>query len=164
MTTTEPLPATTGLEYFAKYELLCGVDISKIIPSTVLPKRSYPQHKALDEGNRPLYLPILVRDKDSKYEIVDGHARYQSAIEAGRGKLDVLNYGNLTDDQVFAIAINVNLAQSPLSAYDTACWIEKWMKITNATSRYHFEKKPHKYQKYTMSRASTLRAMIATGL
>ena len=63
--------------------------------------------------------PILVRRKDSRFEIVAGERRYRAAIEAGLPEMPCV-VKDLTDSEVMEIALIENLQRKDLTAFEEA--------------------------------------------
>ncbi|MEO6402333.1 MAG: ParB/RepB/Spo0J family partition protein [Vicinamibacteria bacterium] len=63
--------------------------------------------------------PILVRRKDSRYEIVAGERRYRAAVEAGLPEMPCV-IKDLSDPEVMEIALIENLQRKDLTAFEEA--------------------------------------------
>lgn len=63
--------------------------------------------------------PILVRHKDSGYEIVAGERRYQAAVAAGLTEIPVV-IREISDEDVFKLALIENLQRSDLTPLEEA--------------------------------------------
>lgn len=63
--------------------------------------------------------PLLVRKVGSSYEIVAGERRYQAALRAGLKELPVI-IREISDDEVFKLALIENLQRSDLSPLEEA--------------------------------------------
>ena len=63
--------------------------------------------------------PLLVRKVGSSYEIVAGERRYQAALRAGLKELPVI-IKEISDDEVFKLALIENLQRSDLSPLEEA--------------------------------------------
>jgi ParB family transcriptional regulator, chromosome partitioning protein len=63
--------------------------------------------------------PILVRRKDSRYEIVAGERRYRAGVEAGLPEIPCV-IKDLSDPEVMEIALIENLQRKDLTAFEEA--------------------------------------------
>nr|DAX51300.1 MAG TPA: ParB protein [Caudoviricetes sp.] len=84
------------------------VAIDKISKNSWNPKLDNPPE--MEDIKRSLKLngyaqPILVRQSDSGYEIIDGAHRYMAAKELGYKELYVYNVGNVSDEEAKAFTI-----------------------------------------------------------
>ena len=68
--------------------------------------------------------PILVRRKDDHYEIVAGERRYQASKLAGLTEIPVL-VRDVTDDEIFQLALIENLQRSDLNPIEEALGYRK---------------------------------------
>ena len=68
--------------------------------------------------------PILVRKKGDKYEIVAGERRYKASQEAGLTEIPVL-IREISDDEVFQLALIENLQRSNLNPIEEAAGYRK---------------------------------------
>jgi ParB family chromosome partitioning protein len=99
------------------------VKIDKILPNAWNPKKFYLE----DEDGKKNYErikksitkhgqidPILVREIDNGYEIVNGFHRYTAAKELGYKELEIKNLGKISDEKAKAIALATEDARVPL--------------------------------------------------
>ena len=76
--------------------------------------------------------PILVRKKGDYYEIVAGERRYQAAREAGLEEVPVI-IREISDDDVFKLALIENLQRSDLSPLEEASGYRQLIKEKGLT-------------------------------
>lgn len=91
-----------------KPENVKKVDIDKIVPNTWNPKSADPPEmeyikKSLQ--NNGYATPILVREKDGGYEVIDGQHRLLAAKQLGYKKLYIYNAGEVSDEDAKAMTI-----------------------------------------------------------
>lgn len=84
------------------------VDIDSVSPNTWNPKQ--PNTKEYENVKRSLEIngyaqPILVREKDGGYEIIDGQHRYLAAKELGYQKIYIYDVGEISDEDAKAMTI-----------------------------------------------------------
>lgn len=97
--------------------------LSKIKPNKAQPRKTFDE-EALQEladsiKQNGILQPILVRAKGSGYEIVAGERRYQAAKLAGLREVPVL-VREVSDDEIFQLALIENLQRSDLSPIEEA--------------------------------------------
>lgn len=97
--------------------------LSKIKPNKAQPRKTFDE-EALQEladsiRQNGILQPILVRAKGSGYEIVAGERRYQAAKLAGLREVPVL-VREVSDDEIFQLALIENLQRSDLSPIEEA--------------------------------------------
>ena len=76
--------------------------------------------------------PLLVRKKGDFYEIVAGERRYQAAREAGLEEVPVI-IREISDDDVFKLALIENLQRSDLSPLEEASGYRQLIKVKGLT-------------------------------
>lgn len=97
--------------------------ITSIITNPNQPRKSFDE-TALQEladsiAQNGVLQPILVRKKENKYEIVAGERRYQASKIANLKEIPVL-IKEISDDQVFQIALIENLQRKDLTPIEEA--------------------------------------------
>lgn len=97
--------------------------ISEIKPNKGQPRKTFrPEELAeLTDSIKQngILQPLLVRKKGSGYEIVAGERRYQAAKAAGLSEVPVV-IREISDDEVFKLALIENLQRSDLSPLEEA--------------------------------------------
>lgn len=97
--------------------------ISEIKPNKGQPRKTFrPEELAeLTDSIKQngILQPLLVRKKGSGYEIVAGERRYQAAKAAGQSEVPVV-IREISDDEVFKLALIENLQRSDLSPLEEA--------------------------------------------
>lgn len=100
--------------------------------------------------------PILVRRRDSRFQIVAGERRYRAAIEAGLPEMPCV-IKDLSDPEVMEIALIENLQRKDLTAFEEA----DGLKVLAETHGYTHEMMAEKLGKSrtTVTETLTLAAM-----
>ena len=129
--------------------LIGGADaeISAIVPESTVPlskikvNKSQPR-KSFDPdllaeladsiSQNGILQPILVRKKGNGYEIVAGERRYQAAKMAGLKEVPV-NIKDISDEDVFKLALIENLQRSDLSPIEEARGYQKLLEDNDFT-------------------------------
>lgn len=97
--------------------------ISEVKPNKGQPRKTFrPEELAeLTDSIKQngILQPLLVRKKESGYEIVAGERRYQAAKAAGLSEVPVV-IREISDDEVFKLALIENLQRSDLSPLEEA--------------------------------------------
>ena len=107
---------------------LMYVEAAKLHPSTILPKREFDKQLEESVNREGIQLPIIVRPsprENGKYEIIDGHGRYES-IQSNRRVLVDVRYG-LDDEGIFRIS-EATFKRKPRSTYERAFFYNNWVK------------------------------------
>lgn len=129
--------------------LMGGADaeVSAVTPSSTLllsqikPNRGQPRKKFDQQSLENLsdsikkngvLQPILVRKKGANYEIVAGERRYQAAKLAGLEEIPV-SIREISDDEVFQLALIENLQRSDLDPIEEALGYKKLIKDNGFT-------------------------------
>jgi len=84
------------------------VDISSVVANTWNPKQeNTEEYQKIKEGIRikGLRLPIVVRERGEKFEIIDGEQRWESCRELGFEKIWIYSEGNLSDKEAKELTI-----------------------------------------------------------
>ena len=97
--------------------------ISKVKPNPDQPRRAFDEN-ALEEladsiKQNGILQPLLVRKHGKSYQIVAGERRYQAAKKAGLKEVPVI-IREVTDDDVFKLALIENLQRSDLTPIEEA--------------------------------------------
>ncbi|NJE81683.1 ParB/RepB/Spo0J family partition protein [Olsenella sp. SW781] len=97
--------------------------ISEIKPNKGQPRKTFRPEELAELADsikqNGILQPLLVRKKGSEYEIVAGERRYQAAKTAGLTEIPVV-IRNISDDDVFKLALIENLQRSDLSPLEEA--------------------------------------------
>ena len=113
-----------------------SLPISQIKPNKDQPRKLFRDEELaeLTDSIRQngILQPILVRKKDDGYEIVAGERRYQAAREAGLEEVPVI-IRDISDDDVFKLALIENLQRSDLSPLEEACGYRQLIKDKGLT-------------------------------
>lgn len=100
-----------------------NLPLSKIKPNKGQPRKKF-KPEELEEladsiKQNGVLQPLLVRKKGASYEIVAGERRYQAAKMAGLSEVPVI-IREISDDDVFKLALIENLQRSDLSPLEEA--------------------------------------------
>lgn len=97
--------------------------ISEIKPNKGQPRKTFRPEELAELADsikqNGILQPLLVRKKGSEYEIVAGERRYQAAKAAGLTEIPVV-IRDISDDDVFKLALIENLQRSDLSPLEEA--------------------------------------------
>lgn len=97
--------------------------ISEIKPNKGQPRKTFRPEELAELADsikqNGILQPLLVRKKGSEYEIVAGERRYQAAKTAGLTEIPVV-IRDISDDDVFKLALIENLQRSDLSPLEEA--------------------------------------------
>ena len=97
--------------------------ISEIKPNKAQPRKTFRPEELAELADsikqNGILQPLLVRKKGSEYEIVAGERRYQAAKAAGLSEVPVV-IREISDDEVFKLALIENLQRSDLSPLEEA--------------------------------------------
>ena len=112
------------------------IPIEKIIPNKDQPRKSFHEQELEDLKvsirARGLLQPIIVRKKGDLYEIVAGERRWRASQLAQIHELPAI-VRNLSDAEVFEIAIIENIQRSDLNPYEEACGYKDLLEKYNYT-------------------------------
>lgn len=110
--------------------------LSQIKPNKGQPRKKFDQQSLEDLSDsikkNGVLQPILVRKKGANYEIVAGERRYQAAKLAGLEEIPV-NIREISDDEVFQLALIENLQRSDLDPIEEALGYRKLIKDNGFT-------------------------------
>lgn len=100
------------------------VNINDIEPNLGQPRKSFDQDE-LNELSKSILehgiiQPLIVREKDNKYEIVAGERRYRAARLAGIDELPII-VKNVSEQETLEIALVENIQRQDLNAMELAC-------------------------------------------
>lgn len=100
-----------------------SLPIDKVKPNKDQPRKSFKAEELAELTDsikqNGILQPLLVRKKDSYYEIVAGERRYQAALAAGLTEIPVV-IRDISDDDVFKLALIENLQRSDLTPLEEA--------------------------------------------
>lgn len=110
--------------------------IDSLVPNKYQP-RKYFDDASLNElansiKNYGIINPILVRQKDNKYEIIAGERRFRAAKMCGLQEVPVI-IKDANEQQMAELALIENLARQDLTAIETARAYEEIIKMGNHT-------------------------------
>lgn len=97
--------------------------LDRIRPNKGQPRRTFDDAELAELADsirqNGILQPLLVRDRGNYYEIVAGERRYQAARAAGLDEVPVI-IRDISDDDVFKLALIENLQRSDLSPLEEA--------------------------------------------
>ena len=112
------------------------LDINLIIPNKYQPRKVFEDNalESLADSIKQYGIinPILVRSKDSKYEIIAGERRYRAAKKIGLTEVPVI-IKNASEQQMAELALIENIQRQGLSPIEEAKSYEEIMRIGNQT-------------------------------
>lgn len=112
------------------------ISLGKIKPNKNQPRKHFDpvqlQELADSIKQNGVLQPILVRKKGSAYEIVAGERRFQAAKQAGLKEIPVC-VRNITDDEIFKLALIENLQRADLNPLEEALGYKKLIKQLKVT-------------------------------
>lgn len=110
--------------------------LSQIKPNKGQPRKKFDQQSLENLSDsikkNGVLQPILVRKKGANYEIVAGERRYQAAKLAGLEEIPV-SIREISDDEVFQLALIENLQRSDLDPIEEALGYKKLIKDNGFT-------------------------------
>lgn len=107
-----------------KEEVIKIVDINEIEPNFGQPRKKFDEEELKELSSSILehgiLQPLIVREKNNKYEIVAGERRYRAARMAKVTEIPII-IKSFTDQQTVEIALVENIQRSDLNAMELAC-------------------------------------------
>ena len=107
-----------------KEEIIKIVDINEIEPNFGQPRKNFDEEELKELSSSILehgiLQPLIVREKNNKYEIVAGERRYREARMAKNTEVPVI-VKSFTEQQTLEIAVVENVQRSDLNAMELAC-------------------------------------------
>lgn len=110
--------------------------ITQIVPNKDQPRKLFKESELSELSDsikqNGILQPLLVRKKGTKYEIVAGERRYQAAKLAGLVEVPVI-IKDISDDEVFKLALIENLQRADLSPLEEARGYKQLIKERSLT-------------------------------
>nr|WP_322154583.1 ParB/RepB/Spo0J family partition protein [Paratractidigestivibacter sp.] len=110
--------------------------ISQIVPNKDQPRKIFKDDELAELSDsikqNGILQPLLVRKKNGKYEIVAGERRFQAAKLAGLKEVPVI-IKDISDEEVFKLALIENLQRSDLSPLEEARGYKQLIKEKGCT-------------------------------
>lgn len=110
--------------------------LEKVLPNPTQPRTSFQAEKLheLAESIRAngILQPILVRKKESNFEIVAGERRWRAAKLAGLSEIPVI-VQDVADDNILTLALIENIQRDDLNAIETAIAFDRLNRELNLT-------------------------------
>lgn len=105
-------------------QIIKMVDINEVEPNFEQPRKKFDEEELgelsksiLEHG---IIQPLIVRNKNGKYEIVAGERRYRAARLAGVNELPII-VKDFTDQETLEVALVENIQRENLNAMELAC-------------------------------------------
>lgn len=132
----ESLMGEANAEVGGETEATQTLPISDIKPNKGQPRKNFDEDALAELADsiqkNGILQPILVRKQGAKYEIIAGERRYQAAKKAGLKEVPVV-VREVSDDDVFKLALIENLQRSDLNPIEEAQGYKKLIKEGNLT-------------------------------
>ncbi len=107
-----------------KEETIKIVDINDIEPNFGQPRKNFDEEELKELSSSILehgiLQPLIVREKNNKYEIVAGERRYRAARMAKVNEIPII-IKSFSDQQTLEIALVENIQRADLNAMELAC-------------------------------------------
>lgn len=104
-------------------ENITELDIDLLSPNSEQPRNSFPEANLMELAqsikNNGIIQPIVVRQKNNKYEIVAGERRWRAAQKVGLQKVPIV-IKEVTDDKLLELALIENIQRQELNAVEEA--------------------------------------------
>ena len=109
-------------------------EISKLVPNKFNPKRPYADSskgkrmfddlkKSLKKGGQ--VIPVLVREVEKKFEIVNGYHRWKAMQELGFKKVEIKNLGKISYGEAVKYALSTEMISNPIDNLELASLLKK---------------------------------------
>lgn len=100
------------------------VNINEIEPNFAQPRKKFTEEElqelSMSIREHGVLQPLIVREKNGKYEIVAGERRYRAARMAGLSELPIIIKA-FSDQQTLEVALVENIQREDLNAMELAC-------------------------------------------
>jgi ParB family transcriptional regulator, chromosome partitioning protein len=107
------------------------IPIDQIVPNPEQPRLTMREETILELATsiqeKGLLQPILLRRKNSKYEIIAGERRYRASLKAGLKEIPAI-VKDVDDREALEIALTENLQREDLNPVEVAMVYEKFLK------------------------------------
>lgn len=136
--TTQPLasPQTPPSPRMNEEAVFAPIDVTLIDPNPFQPRREFPaaEIRELADSIRAhgMIQPVTVRAEGERYQLIAGERRFRAAQMAGLERLPA-RVLEVTDQQVFEIALIENLQRVDLNAIEKAQAFERYIGQFNVT-------------------------------
>jgi len=105
-----------------------SVDVERIIPSPLQPRRAFDQNKidelAASVRNQGIIQPLVVRAKGSQFELIAGERRWRAALRAGLDQVPIV-VREASDHEALQLALVENLQREDLNPIEEASGYRK---------------------------------------
>ena len=117
-------------------ENITELDIDLLHPNAEQPRTRFPEGNLLELAqsirNNGIIQPIVVRQKNNKYEIVAGERRWRAAQKVGLQKVPIV-IKEVTDDKLLELALIENIQRQELNAVEEAKAYRKLVETVGLT-------------------------------
>ena len=100
------------------------LNLDEVVPNTGQPRKYFGEEKleqlAESIGQKGILQPILVRQKDGKFEIVAGERRFRAAEKLGLEQVPAMDVGALSDREALELSMIENLQRDDLNPLELA--------------------------------------------
>lgn len=146
-------------EEIPKDKQIQDLPLSQLVANPYQPRHQFSEEsinelaQTLDKEG--LLQPIVVRQKDDKYEIIAGERRFRAAQVLNWEKIPAI-INNMSDDQAASLALIENLQREDLNPIDEANAYSNLMKLNNLTQS-ELAKNVGKSQSYVANKLRLLK-------
>ncbi len=115
------------------------VPVDEIVPNPYQPRRNFPEEELLElaESIRThgMLQPIVVRERDGRYEIIAGERRWRAAKLAGLDRVPAIIREVESEEEMLVFALVENLQREDLNPVEKALALKKLKEEFNATDQ-----------------------------
>jgi ParB family chromosome partitioning protein len=113
------------------------LEIDKITPNKDQPRKKFDEQSLQELADSVkqygVLEPILVMKKGARFQIIAGERRYRAAVKAGLTKVPVMIKNDLSEEEIFQIALIENLQREDINPMDAAFAFKKLIDTYNYT-------------------------------
>jgi len=115
------------------------VPVDEIVPNPYQPRRNFPEEELLELAEsirvHGMLQPIVVREKDGRYEIIAGERRWRAAKLAGLDRVPAIIREVESEEEMLVFALVENLQREDLNPVEKALALKKLKEEFNATDQ-----------------------------
>ena len=113
------------------------VPVDEIVPNPYQPRRNFTEEELLELAesikSHGMLQPIVVREKDGRYEIIAGERRWRAARLAGLDRVPAIIREVESEEEMLIFALVENLQREDLNPVEKALALKKLKEEFNAT-------------------------------
>ncbi len=113
------------------------VPVDEIVPNPYQPRRNFTEEELLELAesikSHGMLQPIVVREKDGRYEIIAGERRWRAAKLAGLDRVPAIIREVESEEEMLIFALVENLQREDLNPVEKALALKKLKEEFNAT-------------------------------